>query len=103
MPCSALSHPPGALSWAAPRVLEPPWHVDRWIRELLHVAFGEELLVTVGIGRERTRVAHHHFEELDALGPGDERAERVALVERDVRALHTAHVAARHLAVEHED
>src|SRR5580765_7492283 len=99
MPCSALSHPPGALSWAAPRVLEPARHVDRWIGELLHVAFGEEAFVALGIGRERTRVAHHHFEELDAFRPGHERAERVALVERDVRAFYAAHVAAHHLAL----
>ena len=66
-------------------------------------AFGEERVVAFGIGRERARVAHHHLEQLDAVGPGDEGPERVALVERDVRALAAHDVAARHLAVEHED
>ena len=51
---------------------------------------GEELLVALEVGRERARVAHHHLEQLDAVGAGDERAERVALVERDVRALAAA-------------
>src|SRR6476659_10160281 len=76
---TAARTPPG--SRLAPCVLDPRRHVDRRIRQLLHVAVGEETLVTLGIGRERPRVAHHDLEQLDALGPGDERAEGVALVE----------------------
>ena len=72
------------------------------IGELLHPALGEEPLVALEVGRERARVAHHHLEQLDPVGAGDERPERVALVERDVCALRAVHVAARHLALEHE-
>ena len=54
------------------------------------------------VGGERTRVAHHHLEQDDALGTRLERAERVALVEGDVRPRPAANVAARHLALEHE-
>ena len=37
------------------------------------------------------------------FGPGDERAEGVALVERDVRARSAVHVATAHVALEHVD
>ena len=57
----------------------------------------------VEIGGERAGVAHHHLEERDAVGAGDEGPEGVTLVERDVRAGRAVHVTAGHVAPDHED
>ena len=81
---------------------EPLGHVDRRVRQLADAPLGEHLLVTLEVGGEGPRVAHHHLEQGDALRPGDERPERVALIERDVGAGGAMHVAARHVALEHE-
>jgi hypothetical protein len=54
-------------------------------------------------GGEGAGVAHHHLEQDDALGAGDEGAEVVTLVERDVGARPALDVAAGHRAFQHED
>lgn len=77
--------------------------IDRRVGELHDAALGEELVIAVRVGGERARVAHHHLEEHDAVRSRDEGSERVALVERDVRARRAVPFAARHLAVDDED
>ena len=67
-----------------------------------HVPLRQERLPLLLAGGERPRVAHHHLEQHDALGTGDEGPEVVAVVEGDVGAGPTRDVAAGHRALEHE-
>ncbi|MCR9096651.1 MAG: hypothetical protein NXI30_20705 [bacterium] len=46
----------------------------RGIRESLRAALGDRLVEAFGIGRERSRVAHHDLEALDAFEARDEGA-----------------------------
>src|SRR6202012_2618293 len=49
------------------------------------------------------RISHHHFQQLSAVGPGDERTERGAEGQLDMGASWAIAVAAPHVALDHKD
>src|SRR5437868_4156523 len=87
----------------ATAVLEPLRQLDRWVRQRRDAAVGKKLVEPVAVGFPRAGIAHHHFVELDAFGPGRERAERRPQWQIDVRAGGAPTIAAREPATQYVD